>query len=141
TWRSAAVESREPLTEPRHPQLSVSLPAEPVRLLVDPTRFEQVLVNLLNNAAKYSEPGGKISLSVERSAEHVVIRVRDTGIGISEDLLPKVFDLFVQGERSLDRSQGGLGIGLTLVKSLVEMHGGRIEADREGLGPGRALML
>jgi CheY-like chemotaxis protein len=102
----------------------------------DPTRLEQVLVNLLINAAKYSEPGGRIWLDVGLDGDRAAARVRDAGLGISPDLLPHIFKLFVQGERSIDRSQGGLGIGLTLVKSLVEMHGGEVVAKSEGSGKG-----
>jgi CheY-like chemotaxis protein len=112
-----------------------------VPLLVDPTRFEQVLVNLLNNAAKYTEENGKIQLSADREGADVVIRVKDDGMGIASSLLPRVFDLFVQGERTLDRAQGGLGIGLTLVKRLVEMHGGRVEAVSGGSGTGSEFVV
>jgi PAS domain S-box-containing protein len=112
----------------RKHELSISLPQEPVRLDADPTRLEQVVVNLLNNAAKYTEPGGRIGIEVERQGDEVVLAVRDTGIGIPPAMLPRVFDIFTQVERSSDRSQGGLGIGLTLVRSLVEMHGGSVTA-------------
>lgn len=128
----SAVEAARPLIEACGHRLEVHLPAEPARLFADPTRFEQVLVNLLNNAAKYTERGGAIELSAAVEASRVVIRVRDTGVGIPADLLPHIFELFVQGERSLARSQGGLGIGLTLVKNLIEMHGGTVEARSEG---------
>jgi PAS domain S-box-containing protein len=127
-----AVDSVRPLLEANAHRLTVSLPAEAGHVEADPTRFEQVLVNLLNNAAKYTPPGGEIALIVEREDDRVVIRVRDSGIGIPAELLPKIFDLFIQVEESLDRSQGGLGIGLTLVRSLVELHGGRITAHSEG---------
>ena len=92
--------------------------------------------NLLNNTAKYTERGGHIWLTAEREGEHVVVPVRDTGIGIAADQLPRIFEMFSQVDGSLERSQGGLGIGLTLVKRLVEMHGGSIEARSEGLGKG-----
>lgn len=111
----------------RH-DLSISLPKEPVWLEADPTRLEQVFSNLLGNAAKYTEPGGRIGLQAERQGKEVVIAVRDTGVGISPEMLTQVFDLFTQVERSSDRSQGGLGIGLTVVRSLIEMHGGTISA-------------
>ena len=136
--------SAQPLIDQRRHQLQVSLPVEPVFLLGDAARLEQVLVNLLTNAAKYTDEGGRIRLSVEpeRVAEvvtngangaaaavpMVVIRVRDTGMGIAPELLPHIFDLFTQADRSLDRSQGGLGIGLCLVQRLVELHGGTVEA-------------
>jgi CheY-like chemotaxis protein len=106
-----------------------------VHLLADPVRLEQVLVNLLSNAAKYTRPGGAIALLVEEAGE-VVIRVRDNGIGIPADVLPAVFDLFVQADHTLDRAQGGLGIGLTLAKKLVEMHGGTIGASSAGRDQG-----
>jgi PAS domain S-box-containing protein len=137
----SAVEASRSLIEARGHELVVSLPEDAVHVLVDPMRFEQVLVNLLNNAAKYTERGGRIHLSAENTEHDVVIRVRDNGVGIPRELLPRIFDLFVQGERSLDRSQGGLGIGLTLVKSLVEMHGGRIEAHSEGAGGGSEFVI
>jgi two-component system CheB/CheR fusion protein len=104
--------------------------------MADPARLEQVLANLLNNAAKYTDPGGRIRLEVECGQREVAVHVRDSGVGIPEHLLPRVFDLFMQGDRSLDRSQGGLGIGLTLVRSLVEMHGGHVEVVSDGPGRG-----
>jgi len=123
-----SVESVRPLIEHRKHELSVSQSSEPVWLNADSTRIEQIVVNLLNNAAKYMKEGGRIWLSTQREGDEAVLRVRDTGVGISPDLLPHIFDLFTQAERSLDRSQGGLGIGLTLVQKLVDIHGGRIEA-------------
>src|SRR5262249_34073123 len=96
----------------------------------------EVLTNLLNNSAKYTDPGGHISLTLQREGGEAVLRVRDTGIGIAAEMLPRIFDLFVQAERRLDRAQGGIGIGLTLVKKLVELHGGGGEATSPGLGPG-----
>jgi PAS domain S-box-containing protein len=136
-----AVESVRSLIESRKHELSVSLPPEAIWLDADPVRLEQVLVNLLNNAAKYTEPGGKIWLSAERLGNDCVLRVRDTGIGISPELLPRIFELFVQADKSLDRAQGGLGIGLTLVKRLVEMHGGAVEAHSGGVGEGSELVV
>ena len=127
-----ALESVRPLVEAQGHRLLVSLPGEPVRIEADPTRLEQVLVNLLNNAAKYTRPGGEIALIAEREGDEAVVLVRDNGVGITAELLPKVFDLFTQADASLDRSQGGLGIGLTLVKNLVELHGGRVTARSEG---------
>ena len=99
-------------------------------------RLVQVLGNLLTNAAKYTDSGGRIYLTAERSGDLVLLRVRDTGIGIRPDVLPHIFDLFVQADRAIDRSAGGLGIGLTLVRSLVELHGGTVTAASEGLGQG-----
>jgi PAS domain S-box-containing protein len=125
----------------RRQELSVSLPAQPIWLNVDPTRLEQVLVNLLTNAVKYSDEGGRIWLTVSVEGRKMVLRVRDAGIGISTDLLPQIFDLFTQADRSLDRSQGGLGIGLTLVHRLVELHGGTVEAHSGGLGRGSEFIV
>ena len=96
--------------------------------------MEQVVVNLLNNAAKYTNEGGRIWLTVQQEGRQAVIRVRDTGVGIAPELLPRIFDLFTQADRSLDRSDGGLGIGLALVERLVQMHGGKVEA---GSTPGQ----
>ena len=121
-----AVEVVRPHIDVRKHELSISLPEEPVRLLADPTRLEQVLVNLLSNAAKFTDPGGRIWLEVREQGNESIITVGDTGVGISPEMLPRVFDLFTQVERSSDRSQGGLGIGLTLVRSLVEMHDGSV---------------
>ena len=117
-------------------ELVVALPEEPIGIEADPVRLAQAIGNILSNAVKYTDRGGRIVLSGEREQDRVLIRVRDTGIGISEDLLPRVFELFMQAEGSITRSQGGLGIGLTLVKRLVEMHGGRVEASSDGLGRG-----
>ena len=123
-----AVETAHPLIAQRGHQLTVSLPPQPIWLHADAARLEQVVVNLLTNAAKYTDEGGRIWLSVEQAGETAVMRVRDSGIGIAPELLPRVFDLFTQAERSLERSQGGLGIGLCLVQRLVELHGGTVEA-------------
>jgi CheY-like chemotaxis protein len=116
--------------------LTLTLPAEPIHVEADAARLEQAVANLLANAAKYTDPGGTVTVSAERDGEHAVIRVRDNGIGIAPDVLPRVFDLFAQGERSLDRAQGGLGIGLTLVRRIVELHGGTVEATSAGVGQG-----
>ncbi|HEX9942821.1 MAG TPA: ATP-binding protein, partial [Thermoanaerobaculia bacterium] len=131
-----AVEAARPLVEQRRHTLAVSLPAEPLWIEADLTRIEQVLANLLHNAAKFTAPGGRIDLTAERQGCEAVLRVRDDGAGIAPDLLPHVFDLFVQEDRSLARSQGGLGIGLTLARALVERHGGAIAAASEGPGRG-----
>ena len=98
--------------------------------------MEQVVANLLNNAAKYSEPGGRITLTADREGDEMVLRVKDTGIGLSPEMQSRVFDLFAQADLSLDRTQGGLGIGLTLVRSLVEHHGGSVSVQSAGLGQG-----
>jgi PAS domain S-box-containing protein len=131
-----AVESARPLIDRRRHELAVSLPPEPIWLHADPTRLEQVVVNLLNNAAKYTEEGGHIRLTVRREADEMVLSVRDDGVGIAPEILPHVFDLFTQADRSLDRSEGGLGIGLSLVQRLVEMHRGAVAAHSAGLGRG-----
>lgn len=123
-----AVETVRPLIEQRRHELTVSLPPEPIWLHADAARLEQVVANLLANAAKYTEEGGHIWLTAEQAGDECVLRVRDTGVGISPALLPCVFDLFTQAERSLDRSQGGLGIGLALVHRLTDLHGGKVEA-------------
>ena len=107
----------------------------------DPTRLEQVFVNLLTNAAKYTDSAGEIRVETRAEAEAAVISVSDNGIGISRELLPRIFDLFVQSDRSLDRSEGGLGIGLSLVKDLVEMHGGTVTATSEGIGKGSEFVV
>jgi CheY-like chemotaxis protein len=122
-----AVETAHPMLDQRRHELTVSLPPEPIWLYADAARLEQVVVNLLTNAAKYTDEGGHVWLSVEQRGNECVLRVRDTGVGIAPELLPRIFDLFTQAERSLDRSQGGLGIGLALVHRLVEMHRGRVE--------------
>jgi PAS domain S-box-containing protein len=121
-----AVETARPLIDQRKHELTVSLPPDPVWLYADAARLEQVLTNLLTNAAKYSKVGGHIWLSAQQEGDKVVLRVRDTGLGIAPAFLPHVFELFTQAERLSDRRQGGLGIGLTLAKRLVEMHGGTI---------------
>jgi PAS domain S-box-containing protein len=122
-------------------RLEVQLPQEPVWLSGDVTRLEQVLANLLNNAVKFTPAGGTITVEARREGNTAVVRVRDTGIGIEPPLLPKVFDLFVQGDTSLDRSRSGLGIGLALVKQVVTMHGGRITARSGGFGTGSEFVL
>ena len=123
-----AVETAQPLILQRGHQLTVSLPPQPIWVHADGARLEQVLVNLLTNAAKYTDENGQIWLTVQQEGEAAVLRVRDTGIGIAPELLPRIFDLFTQAERSLDRSQGGLGIGLCLVQRMVGLHGGTVEA-------------
>jgi len=136
----AAAASR-PLIEARHHRFSASLCEEPIWLNADPVRLEQVVVNLLNNAAKYTGEGGQIWLTVRPLEHEAEIRVKDTGVGIEGALLPRIFDLFTQAEKSLDRSQGGLGIGLTLVRSLVEMHRGSVTAESGGLGLGSEFIV
>ncbi len=134
-----ALETCRSRIEGRRQQLSVSLPPEPLYLDADRARIAQVLINLLDNAAKYTGSGGQIWLSAEQVAgdsgngsESVVLRMRDSGIGISNEFLPRVFDMFTQGVRSTDQGRGGLGVGLSLVRSLVQMHGGTVEAHSNG---------
>jgi two-component system CheB/CheR fusion protein len=136
-----AVEMVRPDVDARSQAFTVSVPSTPIRLLADPARLAQVVANLLGNASKYTPPGGAIWLTAERLEAHVVLRVRDTGAGIAPDLLPHVFDLFVQGDVSLARTAGGLGIGLTIVHRLVAMHGGRVEARSDGPGRGSELAV
>jgi two-component system CheB/CheR fusion protein len=131
-----ALDTTRPIIEAAGHELTVSLPAQPVHLDADPVRLAQVFSNLLNNAAKYMDRGGHIWLSAVRSEREVVVSVRDQGIGIPAAALPTIFDMFMQIEESLDRSRGGLGIGLTLAKQLVELHGGSIEARSPGSGKG-----
>jgi signal transduction histidine kinase/DNA-binding response OmpR family regulator len=136
-----AVEASRPYIDARRHELGVSLPPQPIAVEGDPTRLAQVVTNLLNNAAKYTEPGGHISVAVEAEGGppphgQAVLRVRDTGIGIPPEMLPTVFDLFTQGDHSLDRAEGGLGIGLTLVRRIVDLHGGSVQAFSEGPGRG-----
>ncbi len=135
-----AVETAREAIDSRRHALIVSLPPEALKVNGDATRLEQVLANLLNNAAKYTPEGGELTVSATQtnsgSAPEAVVRVKDTGIGISPEMLPRVFDLFTQADRTLAHSQGGLGIGLSLVRSLVELHGGRVVASSEGLGKG-----
>jgi len=122
-----AVETVRPLIEQRRQELTVSLPTEPIWLHADAARLEQVAVNLLSNAAKYTAEGGHVWLTVKEESHECIIRVRDTGVGIASTLLPNIFDLFTQAERSQDRSDGGLGIGLALVQRLTELHEGTVE--------------
>ncbi len=133
---SNAVEISRPLLTSAGHELTITLPPEPLEIVVDPTRLAQVIANLLNNAARYTEPGGHIWLTAERQGRDAVMRVRDTGIGIAADMLPHIFEMFTQVERSLRRSQGGLGIGLALVRRFVEMHGGSVQVYSEGPGRG-----
>jgi CheY-like chemotaxis protein len=131
-----AAESARPLLEARKHQFSLMLPTEPLWVQADAGRLEQIAANLLNNAAKYTDPGGFIWMTVSREADQAVIRVRDSGVGISREMLPHVFELFTQVESSLSRSHGGLGIGLALVSTLVEMQGGTVRAASAGEGKG-----
>jgi signal transduction histidine kinase/ActR/RegA family two-component response regulator len=135
-----AIEATRPMIDERGHTLTVSaLPA--LVLEGDPTRLEQVLVNLLSNAAKYTPPGGTIEISAESRGDEAVVRVRDNGTGIAPGMLPRVFDLFAQADNTLNRSQGGLGIGLTIVRQLVELHGGHIEALSDGPAQGAEFVV
>jgi signal transduction histidine kinase len=136
-----AVESVSPIVQDRGHHLTVSLCEEDARVDADPARIEQVVANLISNAAKYTEPFGRIEVALAREGNEVVICVRDSGIGIAPEMLPHVFDLFAQADRALDRSQGGLGIGLTIARRLVALHGGRIEARSRGLGHGTEIIV
>ena len=133
---AAAVEASRPLIEGAKHHLTVDVPDEPIFVKADSVRLAQIISNLLNNAAKYTNERGSITLRVRQEAQHAAIVVRDTGIGISPEALPRVFDMFVQEELRDHRPQAGLGIGLTLVRSLVEMHNGRVEARSDGPGKG-----
>ncbi|WP_199299979.1 ATP-binding protein [Trichocoleus sp. FACHB-262] len=131
-----AVEQCSPLLEQRRHNLTIRVPSTGLMIEADPRRLAQVIANLLNNAAKYTEPGGEISILAERVDSEVWLRVSDTGNGIAPELLPKVFDLFYQEQQSIERSQGGLGLGLAIVKNLVTLHGGRVSAASAGKGQG-----
>ncbi|OOO01303.1 MAG: Autoinducer 2 sensor kinase/phosphatase LuxQ [Chromatiales bacterium USCg_Taylor] len=137
----AALETSRPVIEAGGHELTVTLPPEPIHLEGDPVRLAQVFANLLNNAAKYTEEGGRIRLAAERQGSEVAVSVKDTGIGITSKILPRVFEVFTQSKRALMRSQGGLGIGLSLVKGLVELHGGSIEARSDGAGRGSEFVV
>jgi PAS domain S-box-containing protein len=136
-----AVETTRPMIDERHQQLKVRLPEAPLPIEADPIRLSQVFSNLLNNASKYSEDGGHVGLSCERRGADVVVSVRDDGMGITSEMLPRIFDLFSQAERGLPRAQGGLGIGLSLARGLVELHGGTLEAKSSGIDRGSEFVV
>jgi signal transduction histidine kinase len=136
-----ATETASHLLDARRHRLTVSLPPEPIFLSADPLRLGQVVTNLLTNAAKFTDPGGHINLSVQLGAEEVILRVRDNGRGIAPELLPRVFDLYRRGSDQTHRRLGGLGIGLAVVKSLVELHGGSVAAFSAGLGAGSEFVV
>lgn len=136
-----AMESTDPLLRQAGHQLTSSISQEPLYVSGDMTRLVQVVTNLLNNAIKYTPEGGKIDVRLERDNQDAVIRIRDNGVGIPPDLLRSVFDLFKQGERTLDRSEGGLGIGLTLVRELIARHSGSVEATSEGANQGSEFVV
>jgi signal transduction histidine kinase/CheY-like chemotaxis protein len=136
-----AVETVQPLVEAQGHDLSVRMPSESLLLDADPVRLAQVVGNLLTNAAKYTEPSGRIWLTAERDGDMAALRVRDNGIGIASHMLPRIFELFVQLDHGSTKAQGGLGIGLTLVKNLVEMHNGIVQARSDGLGHGSEFVV
>jgi signal transduction histidine kinase len=136
-----AVASTRPLIESKRHVLRVDLPPTPIILFADPVRIEQILVNLLTNAAKYTDSGGSIEISAEAGELQVVIAVRDDGMGISADMLGRIFDLFAQSDNTLDRAMGGLGIGLTLSRRLARLHGGELTVQSDGLGCGSRFLL
>jgi signal transduction histidine kinase len=136
-----AVETIRPLIDARQHELVVEVPERPLMVDADPTRLSQVIGNLLNNAAKYTDNGGRLLVRAERDGDQVLIRVQDNGIGIPTHMLQKVFDLFTQADRALDRHSGGLGIGLALVRRLVDLHGGKVSAYSEGLGHGTEMTV
>lgn len=138
---SSAVETSRPLIDAMHHKLSVTLPATPLMLRGDQTRLTQVVANLLNNACKFQRPNGCIEVIVEVDGEYGVIRVRDHGIGIAPEMQSRIFDLFTQGERTPELAQGGLGIGLSLVRQMVELHGGTVHAASEGVGHGSEFVV
>jgi PAS domain S-box-containing protein len=135
---SHAVEATLPVIDAFRHELTINLPPEPVWVEGDSTRLEQIVTNLINNAAKYTEPGGRITVTLDHEAEEALLTVQDTGIGMTPELQNRIFDLFVQDDRSLDRARGGLGIGLTLVRSLVELHDGTVSVSSPGPGQGSA---
>jgi two-component system, chemotaxis family, CheB/CheR fusion protein len=136
-----AVEAADPLLQERKHRLAVSIPEEAIWVFGDAARLQQVIGNLLTNAYKYTEPGGEVAVEVIHGRSEVEIRVIDSGVGIAPELLPQIFEIFVQGDQTMDRSQGGLGIGLTLVRQLVEMHNGHVEAYSEGSGKGSEFVI
>lgn len=137
----AGIETSRPLLDERGMDLEVILPDGPVPIDADPVRLGQVVANLVNNAARYSEPGGHVRVDFARQGSEAVISVSDQGIGIAPELLPRVFDIFMQAHPSRERSQGGLGIGLSLVRGVVELHGGRVEARSQGVGKGSEFIV
>jgi signal transduction histidine kinase/ActR/RegA family two-component response regulator len=136
-----AIEASQPFISAGRHEFAADLPQGPVWVDGDASRLSQVIINLLNNAAKYTAEGGKIALTLTSNATDALIQVRDNGVGIPPDMLREVFDMFTQVNRTLDRSQGGLGIGLSLVRRLTELHGGEVHADSEGLGRGSTFTL
>jgi CheY-like chemotaxis protein len=137
----AALETSQPLIEAGGHGFTLQMPGEPIVLDADAARLSQVISNLLNNAAKFTPRGGHITFRVESGADHALLRVRDTGVGMAPETLPRIFDMFAQADPAPERSHAGLGVGLTLVRRLVEMHGGSVEARSEGLGRGAEFVI
>ncbi|MDE2049947.1 MAG: response regulator [Gammaproteobacteria bacterium] len=137
----SAIETARPLIDAKRHVLETLLPDEPIELMVDPLRLSQALANLLTNAAKYSDPGGRITLTATLAADELTLSVRDTGIGLSAEDIPEVFEMFSQVDSAIDRSEGGLGIGLALVRGLVVLHGGTVEAHSAGVGQGSTFTI
>jgi CheY-like chemotaxis protein/two-component sensor histidine kinase len=138
---ASAIEAVRPLLDTKRHSLTLDLPKEPLRLETDPVRLAQILSNLLINAAKYTDPNGQIELRARREGTQIVIGVRDNGIGISAEMMPRLFTLFSQAHPALERSEGGLGIGLALVRGLVGLHGGTVEAHSEGSNRGSEFIV
>ena len=136
-----AIEISAPHLKARHHQLNVTLPPATLQLDADPERLTQIVVNLLNNAAKYTEPGGRVDIEARREEDFAVVLVRDNGMGIPPEMLPHVFEMFTQGEWSAECSQGGIGIGLALVRRLIELHGGTITARSDGIAQGTEFVV
>jgi CheY-like chemotaxis protein len=141
TVLDTAIETSRPLIDSARLELEVALPSEKLYLHADPVRLAQVFANLLNNAAKFTDPGGRISIVARREHNTTVVSVSDSGIGISAEALPAIFNMFMQADSSAQRRHSGLGIGLTIARSLVEMHGGRISARSEGPGKGSQFIV
>jgi signal transduction histidine kinase/CheY-like chemotaxis protein len=137
----SAVETCRPMIERSGQELTITLPSQPIYLAADPVRLAQVFSNLLSNAAKYGEPGGQIQITGERQGSDMVVSVKDNGIGIADEMLPRIFEIFSQSSQALERSQGGLGIGLSLVRGLIDLHGGSVEARSGGLGKGSEFVV
>ena len=136
-----AVETSRPLIEANCDDLTITVPPGPIYVDADVTRVAQVFSNLLNNAAKYTERGGRVQMNVQRRGGEVVVSVKDNGVGIPAHMLPRVFEMFTQVDRNIERSQGGLGIGLSIVKRLVEMHGGSVGVESDGPGTGSKFVV
>jgi CheY-like chemotaxis protein len=141
TVLNSALETTRGLIESRGHEVAVRMPQQELPLDADPTRLSQVVSNLLNNAAKYTPPGGRILVAVDTAGDELVLRISDSGIGIPKDMLNRVFDMFTQVGRTVEHAQGGLGIGLTLVRRLTELHAGSIEALSEGVGRGSTFVV